>query len=238
MRILYGVSGIVIEGLENVPTLYDICKMDRRLICIPTATDSKGNMVNNAFLHTLEPTQFFTIVETQSIGDKLFILKTKKHSFDRESPILKKLYDSYCGEVYVGDVCDGSGKTGEVWHNTYKNCLKSKTLYNKNEDGTCTLVKPPIENCFSVPDRYGFRIVVKSPNEPEKHYAFFNGISAFNKWVNLKYFASEEQEVLNSFEKDYIDILYPDECREFEEYPQLVKAFPNSRSCEGFLNLK
>ena len=137
----------------------------------------------------------------------------------------------------MGDVCDGTGRSGRVWHDAYKASLSSNTLYTKKEDGTHIIAKPPIENCFSVPDRFGFRIVVKTPNQPEKHYAFFFGLSAFNQWVYLKYHASKDQKVLHNLDPDYTKFLYYDECEKFEKYPQLVKAYPKSYSSKGYLNL-
>ena len=137
----------------------------------------------------------------------------------------------------MGDVCDGTGRTGEVWHDTYKRGLSSNTLYTKKGDGTHIFVDPPIEGCFSVPDRFGFRIVVETPNQPEQHYAFFYGMSAFNRWTYLKYHAREDQEVLHNLDPDYTKFLYPVECKEFEQYPQLVKAYPKSHSCKGYLYL-
>lgn len=237
MKIRFSYIGISIEGAKKVPTASELCKMDKRLIYVGTVTDKYGKLLHDAFLHVLEPTELFTIEKTRIINDNLIILDTEKHRFDEKSPILKYFYDNYSGEIYVGDVCDGSGRTGEVWHDTYKMGLSSNTLYTKNEDGTCTKVNPPVENCFSVPDRYGFRIVVKTPNQPEEHYAFFWGISAFNKWTYLMYHAKEGQQILHSLDPDYTNFLYGDECKEFKEYPKLVKAYPKCHSNKGFLKL-
>ncbi len=237
MKIRFGIDGIVVEGLEEVPSTYELCKMDKRLLYIGNIRDSEGNLIHDAFIHVLNPTEIFTIEKTKEIEENTFLLKTEMHYFGKNSPILKYLYDNNSGEICVGDVCDGSGRTGEVWHDTYKMGLDSNILYTKNADGTHNIVVPPVENCFSVPDRFGFRIVVKTPNQPDQHYAFFYGISAFNQWARLKYYARDDQEVLHSLDPDYTKFLYYEEQMEFEKTPQLVKAYPKSYSNKGFLNL-
>ena len=237
MKVRFSLNGIVIEGIEKVPTVSKLCEIDKRLLYIGDFVDSKGNVINDAFLHVLKPTEFFTIKDTKFISEKTLLLNTEMHYFENYSSILGDLFNNHREEIYVGDVCDGSGTTGEVWHDTYKMGLSSNELYTKNEDGTHEKVEPPYENCFTVPDRYGFRLVLKTPNEPDKHYAFLYGISAFNQWQQLKYYAEEGQEVLHSLDPDYTKFLYSDECFEFEKYPELVKSYPKSYSRKGFLDI-
>lgn len=237
MEILFGFNGIVVDDFKKIPSASELCAMDKRLLYVGTITDKNGDLVHDSFMHVLKPTEIYTIEEVKPIGENVVILKTERHFLDPNSSVLQYLYDNHDSEIYVGDVCDGSGDTGEVWHDTYKMGLDSNILYVKNEDGSCTVVEPPVDNCLSVPDRYGFRIVLKTPGEPEKHYAFFLGISAFNQWTYLKYHAREDQEVLHSLDPDYKNFLYWNECEEFEKYPKLVKSYPKSYSRVGYLKL-
>ena len=170
--------------------------------------------------------------------ENVFRLDIERHHFDEKSPIFRYLCDNNAGEIYVGDICDGTGYTGEVWHDAYKFGLDSKILYTKDEKGMPVVIEPPKENVFSVPDRFGFRVTVKTPNKPDKDYAFFYGISAFSKWTYLKYHADKDQEVLHSLEPNYKKFLYYDEVDSFEKYPELVKAYPECYSREGFLDLE
>ena len=238
MKVLFGLDRIVVEGVEKVPSVSELCEMDKRLIYIGDVTDSpQGIQFHDSFLHVLEPTEFYTITGAEFIDEKTCIILTERHFFDEQSSVLENLYKNNRKEIYVGDVCDGSGKTGEVWHDTYKMGLSSDILFTKEEDGTLAVVEPPIENCFSVPDTFCYRLVVKEPNQPEKHYAFFIGISAFNAWTRLQYNKKEGQEILHSLEPDYTKFLYVGERKEFESYPQLVKTYPTSYSDTGFLNV-
>ena len=237
MKTLFGFNGIVAQGKENAPSASELCKKDKRLLYVGNIRDSQGNLIEDTFMHVLNPTELYTIDKTKLLEENLYLLRTESHRIDKNSPVLNYLYDNHRGEIYVGDVCDGSGRTGEVWHDTYKMGLRSKTLYTKNEDGSRVLVEPPVEDCFSVPDRYGFRVVLKTPHEPQQHFAFFYGISAFNKWTYLKYNAKKGQIVLHSLDPDYKNFLYHDECDDFEKYPQLVKAYPKCYSQKGYLNL-
>ena len=238
MNVLFGNVGIVVEDTKTTPSSLELCRMDKRLLYIGTVPDLQGNQIQNAFLHVLKPNRFYTIEEAKLLKERLLLLKTKMHYFDEKSQILNDIYKSYCGEIYVGDVCEGTGEIGTVWHDAYKKSLSSTQLYTKNEDRTHITIEPPYDNCFSVPDRFGFRLVVKTPDTPEQHYAFFYGISAFNQWTRLQYYAEEGQEVFHNLDPDYKKFLYWDECQEFEKYPELVKAYPKCYSQEGFLNTK
>ncbi len=237
MKIRFGYDGIAVEGLESVPSARELCEMDKRLIYVGDTYNSKGMLIKDAFLHVFDPNRFYTIENVRHINDNLFILDTEIYCVSDEATVLQNLYNMYSGEIYVGDVCDGTGKTGEVWHDAYKDGLSSIRLYTKNEDGTRNYINPPIEDCFSVPDRFGFRIVVKTPNEPDKHYAFFYGLSAFNKWTYLQNNAQDGQQILHSIDPNYRNFLNAYEREEFEQYPKLVKAYPKSYSREGFLKL-
>ena len=237
MKILFGIDGIVVEGAESVPSADELCKMDKRFIYVGDVTDSQGNQFCDAFIHVLKTTEFFTITGTRFIDEKTCILKTEMHFFGKDSDILKDLYNNNRNEIYVGDVCDGSGQTGEVWHDTYKRGLGSNILFTKNEDGSLDAVEPPIANCLSVPDRFGFRLVVKKQNQPEKHFAFFFGMDAFNEWMRLEYNKEEGQEIFHSLNPDYTRFLQFDECEEFEKLPKLVKTYPTCYSNNGFLNV-
>lgn len=237
MKILFGIDGIVAEGLKKPISAIELCKIDKRFLYIGTVRDSMGNLIHDAFMHILKPTEFYTIKNVVEIKENIYGIKTERYYFSLNSPVLRYFYDNHVGEMYVGDVCDGTGETGEVWHDTYKMGLDSNIIYIKKDDGSRIIVTPPIENCLSVPDRFGFRIVVKTPNQPQKHYAFFLGISAFNQWTYLRYHAKDETKVLHNLEPDYTKFLYYDECESFEKYPELVKAYPKSYSTKGYLNL-
>ena len=228
--------GIVCEGLDHVPSVYEICENDKRLLYLGTFKDEKGNLYQDAFANVLKPTSFFTIDRILRINDNKVLLDTTPHCFDEDSAILQNLYDKYSDEVYVGDVCDGRRKTGQVWNNTYKKCLSSKTLYTKAEDGTNILITPPEGVSFDTADYYIHRVVFKSPGQPDVDYAFMNGDRAFRMWMCLAYNAREDQEVLHNFGPEYEKFLDYDERIELEKYPKLVKAYPRSYNNTGFLN--
>ena len=250
MKVLFSIMGIAIEGAVDetgnmiyVPTAKELCELDKRLMYIGTVITNTGVEIHDAFFHVLEPTQVYTINDIKKGEDNLIDLIIDCHHLSNDSPVLQSLYEKYRDEeIYVGDVCDGTGYTGEVWHDTYKLGLHDTLLYTKRRDSnnrlTFDIVKPPIKGCFSVPDRFGCRVLVKTPNEPDKHYAFFSGSSALYQWGRLKANAKEGQEVLHSLSPNYKAYFVHHDTGGFDDYPELVKAYPECYSNSGYLHVK
>jgi hypothetical protein len=230
--------GILCSEFDHVPTAYEICEKDKRLLYLGTVKDDKGNVYEDAFVPTFDPTRLFTIKGSERVDDNTFYLKTDRHDLKRDSLIVQTLYDIYNDEVYVGDVCDATSKTGEAWQDAYKSCLGSKSMYTKTEDGTRILISSSEDICYDILDYFGYRVVLKTPNQPDKNYAFFYGINAFYKWFDLAENAQEDQVVLHNLKPNYKDFLRYNECKEFEEYPKLVKKYPNCHSDEGFFKTR
>ena len=88
MNVLFGNDGIVVEDAKTIPSSLELCRMDKRLLYIGTVPDSQGNRIQNAFLHVLVPNMFYTIEEAKLLKEKLLLLKTKMHYFDKKSKIL------------------------------------------------------------------------------------------------------------------------------------------------------
>ena len=250
MKVLFDKMALAVKGAVDksgnviyVPTVKELCQMDRRLIYVGDITTKYGEDLHDAFLHVLNPTEVFTVEKYRKGVNNLLVFYLKESYVSKDSPVLQTLYEKYRDkEIFVGDVCDGTGRTGEVWHKTYKYGFYSTTLYTKDRDSEnrirYNIVNPPLDGCFSIPDRFGCRVLVKTPNEPDKHYSFFSGSSAVYQWGRLKACAKEGQLVLHSLDPDYHAYFVHRDSGEFDDYPELVEAYSKCYSNKGYLKVK